>query len=190
MKQLPLALFSAALLLCLFGTGLQAQTAPRQELGLQFSGINFDGSNQFNAIYKRQKKDNTYRRIRLAFGNLSVAADDNDNTVFNFSAGLAIGRERRKDLGRGTTFFRGLEYRANAAVAARNTNEDAFNLGAGIGYVLGLQHDFNDHWAVNVETIPGLSANFTDFGGNNFAASVSAGFSNAVSLAVMYKFGS
>jgi hypothetical protein len=113
-----------------------------------------------------------------------------DQSVFNLGGGIAWGKERRKNLGPKTMFFRGFEYQAGFGGSVRSQgNNDSFNANVGLGYVLGLQHTFNEYWAVNVETIPGVSAGFGSSGDDNYVVSLNGGFSNTVSVGVMYRFG-
>ena len=62
--KLFLTLFLSGLLLT---ATLFAQDAPSREIGLRLTDFN-----SFGLIYKKQIRENTYRRYRLAFGNLSA----------------------------------------------------------------------------------------------------------------------
>lgn len=128
--------------LSIFCTCLSAQTdAPRHELGIQFSGINFDGSNTFNAFYKKEIRPAVWRRVRVVFGNARIQ-NQGEQTSSNFNAGINRGREKRRSLAERLTFYHGFQFGLNAGFSA---NEEDFNwfTSPSIGYVLGLQHDFN-----------------------------------------------
>lgn len=168
---------------------LHAQTdGKKREVGIQFSGINFDGFTSFNALYRKQKSENVYRRIRATFGNVGLLSND-DQTRVTFNAGIAIGREKRKTLDRKLEFYRGPEFRFGLGLSASDTDDGQIDFNASFGYVLGLQHSFNDLWAINLETIPsvGASIGLGDDSINEYF-SIGAGFSNAVSLGVVRKF--
>jgi hypothetical protein len=57
-----------------------------------------------------------------------------------------------------------------------------------LGYVFGLQHSFNERWAINLETIPGVRVEALLLPGDNYDISLDAVASNAVSLGVVRKF--
>jgi hypothetical protein len=173
-----------------FATGslLAQDFKPKREVGLQFSSLDFDGGSGFSAFYKKQKKENVYRRIRFFSGSLSAVSVDEDFN-FNFAAGIAIGREKRKSLDSKLEFYQGPEVSVGLGIAAINELETNLNISAGFGWVLGLQHSFNERWAVNLETIPKFSL-ATNLNGDSGADSVvfGAGFNNSVSIGLVRKF--
>ena len=175
-----------------FATGslLAQDSKPKREVGLQFSSLDFDGGSGFSAFFKKQKKENVYRRIRFFSGGLSAISLEED---FNFSinAGIAIGREKRKTLDSKLDFYQGPEVSAQLGLATLGEDNANVLISAGFGWVLGLQHSFNERWAVNLETIPGLSL-VGDFYGEDSSGLSSVGFNarfnNFVSIGLVRKF--
>lgn len=163
----------------------QNSSVPK-EVGLQLSGINFDGSNSFNVLLKKQLKENVYRRFRLFYGNISTNTQ-NDETRFSFSTGIAIGKEKRKAMGEKLQFFHGPEFAPSVDMLVEN---EALYLGVNFrfGWILGLQHDFNEHWAMNIEMVPGARLTANTFDGELSSTIFRADMNNTVSLAVMRKF--
>lgn len=187
MKNYQLHLTLAVLSVFLF-SNLYAQDAPKREVGLQFSGIDFNGFNTFGGFYKKQLHDNVYRRIRFVSGGLFSAFQE-DNTSVGLSIAGAIGREKRKSLDQKLEFYRGPEVSLKATYQYQQlADASVIGLSARVGYVLGLQHHFNDLWAIQIETIPGVSlgANFPSEG--DIAGFFDANFSNSVLLGVARKF--
>lgn len=162
-------------------------TKPKREVGLQFSSFDFDGGSGFSAFFKKQKKENVYRRIRLFSGGLSFKSSEEIN-LFNFSAGIAIGREKRKSLDTKLEFYQGPEFAANLAIGNVGDDDLSLTIAPAFGWVLGLQHSFNERWAVNVETIPRASIAFDSFSNADGEIAFNAGFSNAVSIGLIRKF--
>ena len=169
------------------GSLLAQDTKPKREVGLQFSSFDFDGGSGFSAFFKKQKKENVYRRIRLFSGGLSFKSSEEIN-LFNFSAGIAIGREKRKSLDTKLEFYQGPEFAVNLGVGALDDDELRLRIAPAFGWVLGLQHSFNERWAVNVEAIPRASIAFDSFSNTDGELAFNAGFSNAVSIGLVRKF--
>ncbi len=189
-----LALFLA---LGLFTTNqaLAQDAPPRREVGLQFNSINFNGSNAFSAFYKKETKENVYRRFRVFYGNLGLDFKTFGNyTAFNGAGGIAIGREKRKALDSKLAFYQGPEISASFGVAhvdlnvVNAANVTRYDVNARLGWVLGLQHSFNDRWAINLETIPGFGVGVTGSNGSNPEVRTSVGFNSNVSIGIVRKF--
>jgi opacity protein-like surface antigen len=177
-------------LLAIFSTALSAQDAakPRREVGLQFNNIDFDGGT-FSAFYKKQKKENVYRRVQFVAGALSLGILEED-FIFNFSAGIGIGREKRKPLDAKLECYQGPQFGLNFALYTTGDDDaTGFLVRPSFGWVLGLQHSFNDRWAVNIETIPSVSIAANTTGDDRTEGLFfGAGFSNSVSLGLVRKF--
>ncbi|MBL7780926.1 MAG: hypothetical protein JNM22_06890 [Saprospiraceae bacterium] len=187
MKNYLLHLTLAALCLIFFSTA-QAQEAPKREVGLQFSGIDFNGFNTFGGFYKKQLHDNVYRRIRFVSGGLFSAFQE-DNSSVGLSLAGAIGREKRKSLDRKLEFYRGPEFSLRATYQYQQLTEGSvLGLIGRVGYVLGLQHSFSDLWAIQIETIPGVSLGASFPSEGDIVGTLDASFSNAVLLGVARKF--
>ncbi|MDX2280572.1 MAG: hypothetical protein NW218_13370 [Saprospiraceae bacterium] len=187
------------LLFCFLLVVLQApafaqQTNARKEIGLGFTGLNFNSSNSFAAFYKKEIKENVYRRLSFLVGNINLLNTSNDLTRFDASVGFGIGREKRKALDEKLWFYSGPQWTLNALiVAAKETQRtsNTYNLSTGIGYILGLQHNFNDRWAINLETIPSLSVSYqwdNRSGSESESFSANAFLSNTVRVGIVRRF--
>ena len=169
-------------------SSLQAQSAgKKREVGVQLNGINFGGFNSFSGFYKKQLNENKYRRVRFFSGNLFTGVVGEDDFRFNLNLGAAIGREKRRALDTRLDFFCGPEFAFS--VGFQSINDDtAFSLFPSFGYVLGLQHSFNERWAINIETIPSIGVGVVLLPGDNDQLTLDAGITNSVALGVVRKF--
>ncbi len=186
--RIKIIAFTVALCAVSYSSLHAQETGKKHEIGILVSGLDFNGSNSFNVLYRKQKSENVYRRIRATFGNLGLETE-NENTIFNFSAGLSIGREKRKTLDRKLEFYRGPEFGLGLGILAGDVEDNRVNASLRFGYVFGLQHSFSEFWAINLETIPSLSVNLNvgDFSENDRFGVRAAG-SSAVSLGIVRKF--
>lgn len=179
------------LALCMFlNSSLQAQSGkPKREVGLQFSSLNFnDGA--FGGFFKKELSAGTYRRIRFASGNIDLALRE-EVTDFRFNLAFAIGREKRKALDSKLDFYQGPEFSFNFATATRGDDDMVTQITPSFGWVLGLQHSFNERWAINIETIPGVyvSADINNAtGADSEGLYFGVGGSNFVNLGIVRKF--
>lgn len=192
-------IFFALILTSLFA---QAQDAPKREIGLRTTPADLTN---LGFIYKKQVTENTYRRYRLAVGSLSVNVI-NSNTQASFSAGGAIGKEKRRPLDDRLKFIYGTEFIGNisaVSVSGGTTTIDNGNGSTttisgssrtlitpsiGIGFVLGAQYDLSPKWYVNAEIIPSITANGT-FGSGVSIYGLQANFnSSSVGITGAYKF--
>ena len=179
---LQLAVFSS--------TSLTAQNAPpAREVGIQFNRLDFAGGGQFSAIFKKQKKEHTFRRIRFFTGSLLARATV-DQFEWNIDAGIAIGREKRKLFNSKLEFYQGPEFSADLRVTSFLEVGAQTTFTPGFGWVLGLQQHINALWSINVEATPGINmlfyGNTNDIDSRTFQ--FNAGLTNAVSLALIRKF--
>lgn len=171
---------------CIHFSSLHAQDAPKREVGIQLSGLDFNGNNSFSGFYKKQTGENKYRRLQFFAGRITTAFSEESSQANVFLA-VAIGREKRKALDARLEFYRGPQFSLNTSFQHVSERSSVAVL-AGIGYVLGLQHSFNERWAIQIETIPNVSV------GASFAEDVStvglvqADVSNSVALGVVRKF--
>lgn len=170
-------------------SNLQAQTeGKKREVGIQFTNLNFDGFTTFSVLYRKQKSENVYRRIRATFGSIYLQSA-NDNNTLGFNAGMSIGREKRRALDGKLEFYRGPEFSVGLGLTTGDVQDSRAGISLGFGYVLGLQHSFNERWAVNVETIPAIGVNL-NVGENSVNDRLGAGVNanSTVSLGVIRKF--
>jgi hypothetical protein len=188
-------LFSTAILMAFFSISLSAQisSTPKREVGLRFNSLDLINGDAFSAFYKKEIGENKYRRYRFGFGNIGFSQTTNgvmNNSNFSLGASIAVGTERRKQLSNKTMFYRGWEWNAGTNFSLRNQEnfDYGYHFNLGIGYVLGLQHDINQHFAVNMEAIPGVGFSNTynrSTRTNSFNAGASVG--STVALSLVYK---
>jgi hypothetical protein len=188
-------LFSTAILMAFFSISLSAQSSnmPKREIGLRFNSLNLGGDNAFSAFYKKEIGENKYRRYRFGFGNIGFNQTTNGNvhvSILNIGAGIAVGTEHRKQLSKRTMFYRGWEWNAGAGFWSQNQEnlDYGYRLNLGIGYILGFQHDINQHFAVSIEAIPsvGIGYNYNRSSRSDLL-SASASVGNTVALSLVYK---
>lgn len=184
----------------LITSSLYAQDAPSREVGLRAS--NFDS---FGLIYKKQLSENTYRRYRLAFGNLSANFVQRA-TQIGFSVGGAIGKEKRRPLSDKLQFVYGTELLVGVSLNSSTSGSLTVDNGSGgvttitgsnllvvapsvgIGFVLGAQYNFNPRWYISAELIPSITASGV-FGNDTPLYSVQAGFnSSSAGITGAYRF--
>lgn len=197
MKRL-LTLFLPSLLLA---SAVHAQDGPpNQEIGLRLTDFN-----SFGLIYKKQVDENTYRRYRLAFGNLSANYIQN-NTLIGFSVGGAAGKEKRRPINDKLQFVYGTELIASLSLNFSNTGSLTVNDGTGasttytgssvfivtpsvgVGFVLGAQYNLTSRWYVSAELIPAITASGS-FGNGTALYRLQAGFnSSSAGLTGAYRF--
>lgn len=165
----------------------QDTASAKQEFGLQMSGINFDGFTPFSGIYKKQLAENKYRRISGTFGRLQLAGR-NSTHEFSFSGGLSIGVEKRKSVGKKTLLYAGPEFVMGLSFSKASRVDAFWSISPGIDYVLGIQYDFNEYWAINLEGGPGASVSISKFDVSDASYNFNTGFSSNVALGLMHKF--
>ncbi|MEM6380066.1 MAG: hypothetical protein AAF705_17870, partial [Bacteroidota bacterium] len=136
------------------------------EIGLRTSNLE-----DFSLIYKKQKRPNQFIRYRLLFASASYQ-ERMDQNLFRGNIGIAIGKENRKNISERFQFLHGFEP-AISISSFNQTSNNAFNLNLNLGYVIGFQYEFAEHFYFNVETIPRLSLAFT-FRENNIEDAFSA----------------
>ncbi|MCX6217238.1 hypothetical protein [Spirosoma sp.] len=184
----------------LITSALRAQDSPTREVGLRLTS--FDS---FGMVYKKKLDENTYRRYRLAFGNLG-ANFVQSNTMVAFSAGGAMGKEKRRNLTDKLQFIYGTELIASVSLNSSTSGSVTVDNGSGgvvtytgsslllvtpsvgIGFVLGAQYNFNPRWYISAELIPSVTASGT-FGNGTSFYSIQAGFnSNSAGITGAYRF--
>ena len=182
MKKIIPAFTLTLFLLCAFQS--KAQTTEddlKKEIGIRFSGLN-----DFDFMYKKQKGENNYRRVRFMNANVNVRNESNVST--NILLGSAIGFEKRKSLNDKLSFVRGSEIIMTIQSSISNSSSQ-FIVVPGLGIVLGFQYDINENFYVNLEAIPSLTASieFNDDAANLNQVNLGFNTSNAA-LGVMYRF--
>jgi len=117
-------------------------------------GIRTHDLRDLDFIYKKQKSENVYSRLRLLSGNIKV----NDVSKFNgsFSMGIGIGREKRNPINDKLSFITGAEFIGSFSTSIAN-DKLRFTLIPGIGMVLGFSYLISDKLIIGIETIPQAS---------------------------------
>jgi len=171
----------ALLLFIVCSPGAYTQT---HEIGLRLSSLN-----DFDFIYKKKKGEMKYIRHRIGLASVAVGGQSGENNV-NVSLAYAIGIENRREINENLMFIHGIEPRLTVNMV-NNSSLTRWNIGPGIGYVLGFQYNFEDAFYINLETIPSVVGNFNLRNGSDDMYSVVAGFnSNAIALTLAYRFNS
>lgn len=167
-----------------FLTGLDAQTSVRQldtEIGIRLWGLS-----DFDFIYKKQKNENRYTRVRFVTGDFTINDFKNFNSALNL--GLGYGKEKHKIINEHLSFIKGWEI--IASVGNTIAQEQAFfNVSPGLGLVLGFQYDIHENFSLTMETIPSISTYINFAPSGTRVTGLSMGFnSNHIALGLMYKF--
>jgi hypothetical protein len=184
-------LLSQMLLSAFFLSALNAQTTdpgaqPTAPVLKREVGIRMSGFDNFDFIYKKQKAENKYSRIRLVSTNFSIS--DFSNFRSSLSMGLAYGREKRTPLNNNFSFIRGWELIGRMHATSIN-DRLALTLTPGIGLVLGFQYDISEKFGVNIETIPSMSTDIRFTSRGTEVSNFNFGFnSNSIALGLMYRF--
>jgi len=165
----------------------QEQKQSHGEVGFNFGSLNLTNIN-FSGFWKKKTGEDRYRRLRVLSGNLSAGLVDEEFDA-DFFLGVAVGREKRRNLDDRLQFYRGIEFIGNVSFRDRGEIDTQLGIQPGLGFVIGLQHSLNDRWAVNVETIPSIGLNFginlEEDGGKLL---VQGGITNFFSLGLVRKF--
>ena len=171
-------------LIALFVNPALAQTNeqddPKREIGVRMSSLQ-----NFDFMYKNQKKENKYSRIRLM--SFDVTLLDSSNSINSMFLAAAYGREKRFPVTKRISLVKGWEL--IGAVSANQTDNIWGTFYTGAGLVLGVQYDFNDHFSMSMETIPSIVGRFSyspshvAFTGLDFGLG-----SNKAAISLMYRF--
>ena len=179
--------FTALFTAIFFQNHLAAQVAApsplKRELGMRLSGFN-----DFDFIYKKELAPEKYRRYRLGFADLEFSTLGQFQS-YGFSAGVAIGSERRRGLTEDLKFIHGAEWLINFGISGQESSVD-LTLGSGLGVVLGFQYEVSEKFSASLEAVPSLLATYraTDGAAPDYFE-IGARFDvNAVALSLVYKF--
>ena len=171
-------------LVTLFINSALAQTNenedPKREIGVRMSSLQ-----NFDFMYKKQKKENKYSRIRLM--SFDVTLMDSSNSINSMFLAAAYGKEKRIPVTKRISLVKGWEL--IGALSANQTDNVWGTFYTGAGLVLGVQYDFNKHFAIGMETIPSIVGRFSyspshvGFTGLDFGLG-----SNKAAISLMYRF--
>lgn len=150
----------------------------KYELGLSLANLN-----DFGLMYKKHRKNNSFFRLSLASMNYSVI-NRSDDYIHNFSSSITIGREKRKEIHDNLYLVRGWDFLGGISSTA-----GVHNFGIGVGYVLGLQYNLNQKFALGLEATPSISGNIFVRDNDIILSALGLGFNtNSVRLLMLYKF--
>ena len=179
--------FGAFMLFSVFSFGQNKKKSnawDQREIGLQLVGLdNFD----FDFLYKEKVDKNAYRRFSLGFANLALQNIGDDGSGA-FSAGINIGREKRRPLSDKLNLAHGVTWVGNFSVNSLSSTTVS-TVATGVGFILGVHYQLSDEFYVGAEIFPRILMNFaiTDDGIENFG--FNAGFnSRSVGISLVYKF--
>ncbi|WP_027419324.1 hypothetical protein [Crocinitomix catalasitica] len=155
-------------------------------------GIRSNNINNLGIIYKKQRKENSFVRYRLAMTSLNMTISEN-NLIVNGQLGFSIGWEKRVSVSDKFQFKHGFEPFLRGGLNENfnnnfgNTNLD---LDAGLGYILGFIYHFNEKFYLGIETIPSISVGSTLVNGTSPGIiRINSGFnSNVAAISAVYKF--
>ena len=176
-----------------------AAESKKREIGLRFTSINFNGTNNFNVVYKKQKRtnENKYMRYRAMFIDISFKDHENPQAISSIQGifGLAIGVEKRKVINEKFKFVHGWEFACfmNNSHQFSPNNPDNYSLliNPSIGYVIGCQYDIKNNFCLNLELIPSLYNTTTISDKHDVfltSSSFNFNFTSNAALSIMYKF--
>ena len=130
----------------------QAQSnSIEREVGLRLSGFN-----NFGAVYKKKLADNKYRRITAGAARVNFFHLGNDSSVLDFGFAFSIGKEKRKPISEQLQWIRGTQFLSNLGLTAQS--DLIFNLDLGVGFLMGLQYDFEQPFLISLEIVPAVIA--------------------------------
>jgi len=139
---------------CMLFTGhVQGQSyTQNHEIGFRTYNMS-----SFGFIYKKQKTDNSYSRLRLATGEFDI--DKLDPFKGSISLGIAGGQEKRQALSEKLYFMTGFELMCTLGTSLVG-DKFSLNLTPGIGVVLGVSYMISDRFIMGIETIPAATFKF------------------------------
>ena len=150
----------------------------KYELGLSLVNLN-----DFGLMYKKHRKNNSFFRLSLASMNYSLI-NRSEDLIHNFSSSITIGREKRKEIHDNLYLVRGWDFLGGISSTA-----GVHNFGLGVGYVLGLQYNLNQKFALGLEATPSITGNIFVRDYDIELSALSLGFNtNSVRLLMLYKF--
>ncbi len=156
MRKLKITKWALVFTLCFIQIQVKAQTSNtdlKQEIGLRMPNLH-----NFGFIYKKQKEEDRYLRIRLISANFSLN-NPPDAIVITSTLAASIGKEQRKLIKDQFYFVYGWEMITSFSgriFSANNTNLVNMMFSPVFGLVLGFQYNINEKFALNIETIPSL----------------------------------
>lgn len=177
------AFFPTLILFCTLFLSLHISGhSQNQEMGLRLANLQ-----NFDFIYKKERRENRFIRYRVAFAGFGVNLQNNRESV-NGQLGLAIGFENRRPINDDLFFIHGIEPYLGFSVAS-NRNITNWVINPSLGYVIGFLYNVSDEFSINLETIPSVNfgASLRNNGENIYTGTV--GFnSNAIAVTFAYRF--
>lgn len=121
-----------------------------KELGLGLFPLTKHG--QVNLFYKKQLRENKYKRLKVETENLFYFNIDEDGGRVHIG-GISFGREKRKLLYENLSFIRGWEF-TNNFNATIDDSQFKIAYSPCLGLPLGFQYVIREKFALNIETTP------------------------------------
>ena len=160
MKKIPFVLF-------LFTAVQFYSVAQESQTKVNELGITFNSFNSFGLRYKTGNEKTLLRLTLLSLNgsNSQAKPDTLGSSNTRFGAGLNIGFEKRKSITDKLVFYYGLDL-----LSSYNKNVNRFNApnetttitssSVGLGVVLGLNYNINQHFLIAAEIVPNVSYNY------------------------------
>jgi len=119
-----------------------------------FAGFGTGDLSNISIVYKKEKKENSYTRMRFATGEIDI----NKFKPFNgsFSLGVAAGTENRQVLSEKLLFVTGFELMGTMRTGLVG-GDASFYIIPGIGAIMGFTYLVSDKILIGMETIPAAS---------------------------------
>lgn len=174
-----------SVLICIAFIGISHNSFTQNDTEIGFTASNFDN---FDLLYKKQKSENKWFRLRGSSLNIGYQ-EAGDNNNFSIGLGFGVGTEYRVPVGDKISFIHGPEFFTSLAY---QKSGDRFNVSVapGIGYLLGFRYDISEKFSLSMETRPSIRSRL--FFGDDTTIDrfdISAGFnSNSISLGLAYRF--
>lgn len=140
-------------------------------------------------VYKIQKAENRYLSYDLLATNFGFISG-NDNTLSNFSTGLAVTFEKRNDIGEKAQFIRGWSPGINFRLIARNDDDTTTTISPSLGYRLGFLYQASENFYVSLQgqIVSRLNLQFDGNNENSFTTFGVEFSQQDVSVNLVYRF--
>ena len=177
-------------------SGIHAQEfVGHKEVGLGFTSLNLTGSSSFSAFYKKERKMNEFFRLNFFTGNLDALFRKGNQNRVSTLLGIGFGKEKRRQFDEKLWYYFGPQCSTTIQTGFSSipSDNEFLNVILGLGYVFGLQHQFNNFWAMNIEIQPGiygtLNSTFVKKGPDSYSFSTGINnFNNSVRLNILRRF--
>ena len=173
-------IFAFLFILSSFNQAFAQEDTQYKEIGIGTSTLR-----QFEVIYKKQKSENSYSRLRFASGEFSLVNVDPFNVTLNL--GFGGGVEKRRNLSEKFYLVTGIDIlgRLNTSLKSKPN----ISLTPSIGPVIGCSYLANDNFLLGFEIFPSASFQFGIKNDKFFFSDLGFNFSTtSAALFVVYRF--